>query len=160
MRFGRQSRLRLSRDFEFARRNSAKADCSAFVFYGARRPEAKDASDAFVVDVENGAIPRPAEPSARKKCGKPHLETPRFAVVASKRVGNAVCRNLAKRRLRAVFRTCAPMLEDNADVIVYVRRGFYTFPFEKLVKKFADAARRTNVAKIGTATPAERPEKI
>ena len=33
MRFGKNSRVRLARDFEFLKKNSTKADCSAFVFY-------------------------------------------------------------------------------------------------------------------------------
>lgn len=33
MRFGRESRVRLARDFDFLKKNSTKADCSAFVFY-------------------------------------------------------------------------------------------------------------------------------
>ena len=33
MHFGKNSRVRLARDFEFLKKNSTKADCSAFVFY-------------------------------------------------------------------------------------------------------------------------------
>ncbi len=33
MRFGKESRVRLAKDFEFLKKNSTKADCSAFVFY-------------------------------------------------------------------------------------------------------------------------------
>ena len=33
MHFGRESRVRLANDFEFLKKNSTKADCSAFVFY-------------------------------------------------------------------------------------------------------------------------------
>ncbi|MBO5255552.1 MAG: ribonuclease P protein component [Opitutales bacterium] len=33
MHFGKESRVRLARDFEFLKKNSTKADCSAFVFY-------------------------------------------------------------------------------------------------------------------------------
>lgn len=33
MRFDKNSRVRLARDFEFLKKNATKADCSAFVFY-------------------------------------------------------------------------------------------------------------------------------
>ena len=39
MRFGRDNRVRLERDFAFIRQNAKKADCSAFVFYCLPRPE-------------------------------------------------------------------------------------------------------------------------
>ena len=33
MHFGRENRVRLAKDFDFLKKNSTKADCSAFVFY-------------------------------------------------------------------------------------------------------------------------------
>ncbi len=38
MRFGRENRVRLRRDFDSARKNSAKVDKSAFVFYVRKSP--------------------------------------------------------------------------------------------------------------------------
>ncbi len=54
MRFGRQNRVRLARDFKFVKLNSAKADCSAFVFYARPAPENKVSRIAVVASKKTG----------------------------------------------------------------------------------------------------------
>ncbi len=39
VRFGKENRVRLARDFAYLKQHSKKADCSAFVFYCLPRPE-------------------------------------------------------------------------------------------------------------------------
>lgn len=107
MRFGKDSRVRLARDFEFLKKNSAKIDCSAFVFY--------------------------LHPNG--------LERPRLAVITSRRVGTAVERNLARRRLRWIFRQVSPSLKMNVDILIFVRRGYAKFEIGQLRLKFERAAR-------------------
>lgn len=107
MRFDKNSRVRLARDFEFLKKNATKADCSAFVFY--------------------------LYPNTQKKS--------RLAVITSKRVGMAVERNLARRRFREIFRSVAPELEKNVDILVFVRRGYAKFEFADLREKFERAAK-------------------
>ena len=110
MRFGRDNRVRLARDFEFLKKNSARADCAAFICY--IRPS-DDASS----------------PS-------------RLAVIASKRVGNAVERNTARRRIRAIFRECAPNFAVPCDILIFVRKAVFKFEYAALRKRFAAAAER------------------
>ena len=46
---------------------------------------------------------------------------PRFGISVSRRVGNAVVRNLWKRRLREAFRMARPKFPESFDVVVIVR---------------------------------------
>ena len=110
MRFGSQNRLHLARDIDFVKKNSAKTDCSVFVFYCLPRPESKFS---------------------------------RIAIVASKRIGNAVVRNRARRVFREIFRACAPSLKVSCDIMVFVRRNYDRADFGRLSRKFDNAAKNT-----------------
>ncbi len=66
-------------------------------------------------------------------------DSSRIAIVASRRVGNAVCRNYAKRIFREFFRAYNSSCEDKIAIIVYLRRGYQRFSFEKLKAKFDKA---------------------
>lgn len=109
MRFGSQNRLHLARDIEFVKKNSAKTDCSAFVFYCLPRPDSKYS---------------------------------RIAIVASKKVGNAVVRTHARRIFREIFRASYPDFKMPADIMVFVRRNYDKFEFQKLHRKFVKAANK------------------
>lgn len=58
----------------------------------------------------------------------------RFGVAAPRRLGNAVVRNLAKRRARAMFRRCP--LARGLDVVVAPTREFVDAPFTTLESEF------------------------
>lgn len=107
MRFGKENRLRLAREIEFLKANSAKADCSAFVIY---------------------LYPVPARGYSR------------IAIIASKRIGNAVSRNAARRRFREIFRAWEDSRGNSSDILIFVRRGWSAFSHEKLAEKFCAAA--------------------
>lgn len=62
---------------------------------------------------------------------------PRWTVSASRRVGTAVARNRAKRRLRAALRTLN--LPEGMDVVVIARASARTCGFADLVSDVADA---------------------
>ena len=62
---------------------------------------------------------------------KGHSGIPQVAVVAGKRVGNAVRRNRAKRRLRAALGRIR--LTDGMTYIVIARNGAADAPFDRLV---------------------------
>jgi ribonuclease P protein component len=80
--------------------------------------------------------------------GRPNsLERDRLGVVASRRLGGAVERNRAKRRLREVFRRgsrpAAPRAGDRTlDVVAIARRELLDAPFAALEADFQHALRR------------------
>lgn len=64
----------------------------------------------------------------------------RAAVVAGRRLGNAVHRNRAKRRLRAALRDVT--LPAGTDVVVVARAAAIVVPFPTLVDQLRSAAVR------------------
>lgn len=70
------------------------------------------------------------------------LTGPRLGVVASRRIGGAVRRNLAKRRVRALFRECWMDLPLPLDVVVVVRREFFDLSYSELQDQFERLGRR------------------
>lgn len=59
----------------------------------------------------------------------------RLGIAASKKIGGAVERNLAKRRVREVFR--AGGRAEHLDIVVIPRRDVITAPFEHVQREFA-----------------------
>jgi ribonuclease P protein component len=66
----------------------------------------------------------------------------RLGVIASRRIGNAVARNRAKRRLRALFQSCQAALPDNCDLVLVARRGILTASFADLQEAFMRCVRK------------------
>lgn len=85
----------------------------------------------------------------------------RFGITASKRVGNAVCRNRAKRRLRAIATAILPhMAQPHADYVLIAKpdtiardftllRGDLVYALKKL-----DALKKTGAQKKSPPLPA------
>jgi ribonuclease P protein component len=61
----------------------------------------------------------------------------RIGLVVGKRVGNAVVRNRAKRRLRHALKQIP--LEQGMDYVIIAEREVLDLPFESLVGRLADA---------------------
>lgn len=68
----------------------------------------------------------------------------RLGVVASRRIGNAVCRNRAKRRLRAVFRKHREVLPEVCDLVLVARRRVLSCPWSMLEQTFLRMAEQSS----------------
>ena len=81
--------------------------------------------------------------------GKPNgLATDRLGIIASRRVGGAVARNRAKRRLREVFRRRAPHASPRAlDVVVIARPDLVRAPFADVQTDFLAALNKLRGAR-------------
>ncbi len=95
-------RLKRPADFAAVRGRSARAECGAFFLRLRLRREG------------NGP------------------EGARLGVVASRKVGNAVVRNRAKRRFREIFRRHPEVLPASADVVVIMRPAVATEAYATL----------------------------
>lgn len=67
-------------------------------------------------------------------------DRPRLAIVASRKVGNAVTRNLLRRRIREVFRQFIWGTEAQCDWLVLLRREARDLTYDDLVADFTAAA--------------------
>src|SRR5215210_2594191 len=67
---------------------------------------------------------------------------PRLGIVASKKLGDAVHRNRAKRLVRELFRHTQAPAAGAIDVIVIPRRELFDAPYEELNRDFNTAWRR------------------
>jgi ribonuclease P protein component len=106
-------RLRRNAEFLAVRAEGRRLDCGAFLLTWAARPG--------------------AEPSA----------TPRVGVVASRAaVGNAVHRNRAKRRLRAVFRKHQALVPPGLDLVLTARAALLRLEFAEVEQRFTAACRK------------------
>lgn len=69
---------------------------------------------------------------------------PRLGLIASRKLGSAVARNRAKRRLRDLFRRHRDILGENAaiDVVAIPRRELIAAPFADVEADFISTLRR------------------
>ena len=75
----------------------------------------------------------------------------RVGYTASKKIGGAVVRNRAKRRLRAAAAAVLPLSGlPGTDYVLVARRDTATRPFDSLVQDLAQALRAAHV-KLGRA---------
>lgn len=82
-----------------------------------------------------------AAPRPQGGCGSPV----RLGFTASRKVGNAVVRNRAKRRLRAVAASVLPREgESGTDYVLIARASTVDRPFADLVADLERAVRRLN----------------
>ena len=67
------------------------------------------------------------------------LNKKRLGIIASKKVGNAVVRNLAKRKIREVFRHIKGLIEPTMDIVVISGRDLISLPVSVLEEKIFQA---------------------
>ena len=104
-RFALRHRLKFKAEFDLIRAQGRKAVSSAFVLYLYKT--ARTAED-------------PSSPLRR------------LGVIASRRVGNAVHRNRAKRLLREIFRLNPDALPLHCDVLLIARQRIFGYSFSQL----------------------------
>lgn len=80
----------------------------------------------------------------------------RLGVIATKRLGSAVRRNRAKRRLREIFRAHQGCLPLNCDVVMVARHSLLTMPFGDCVERFVKTVARFNASRRPWKPPEER----
>ena len=103
-------RLRRNADFGAVRERGRRLDCGAFLLTWAPRPG--------------------SEPAAVSRVG----------VVASRAsVGNAVHRNRAKRRLRAIFRKHQALVPPGLDLVLTARAALLRLAFAEVEQRFTAA---------------------
>jgi len=69
---------------------------------------------------------------------RPEREVPlrRAGFIASRRTGNAVARNRAKRLMREVFRRNQNLLPDSCDLVMVARPGIIKAEYNELERRF------------------------
>lgn len=75
--------------------------------------------------------------------GSASLRTPRVGFTASKKIGNAVARNRARRRLRALAReVLAPLATPGFDFVLIGRQGTLERDYAAMARDLKGALRR------------------
>ena len=64
------------------------------------------------------------------------LNRKRLGIIASKKIGNAVLRNLAKRKIREVFRHIKDRIEPAMDIVIVSGRDLVSLPVSVIERKF------------------------
>lgn len=64
------------------------------------------------------------------------LNRKRLGIITSKRIGNAVARNKARRKIREIFRCIKNRIEPAVDVVIISGRDLILLPSSVLEKKF------------------------
>lgn len=124
MRLTSGQRLRRNADFCTVRENGRRIDCGAFLLTWYQRTTG---------------------PSA----------IPRVGVVASRAaVGGAVQRNLAKRRLREIYRQHQGLVPAGLDLVLTARSSLLRLEFSVAAERFAHACRKLPPVQLPSpATP-------
>ena len=111
------------------------------------------AARSGVKSVTDGVILQ-ARPNADAEAG---VDGIRVGFTVSRKVGNAVARNRARRRLRAAAEhVLAENAERGRDYVLIGRRQTVSRPFADLVRDLEKALRRTDVALSDAKAPPRR----
>ena len=121
MRFRAGQHLRRNADFGAVREQGRRTDCGAFLLTWRVRPATATA--------ETETVPAPI--------------ASRVGIVASRAaVGNAVQRNRAKRRLRAIFRQHQQLVPAGLDLVLTARTALLRMEFSEVEQRFVQVCRK------------------
>ena len=67
------------------------------------------------------------------------LDRKRLGVIASKKIGNAVVRNQAKRKIREIFRHIKSQIEPAMDIVVVAGKDLISLSGSVLKKKITES---------------------
>ena len=84
-------------------------------------------------------------PSMVVYCRKSRFAHNRVGITVSTKLGSAVKRNRARRRLRELFRLAQPEMKQGYDVILVARTRAVTIPHQKLKADFDRAMEQLNL---------------
>jgi ribonuclease P protein component len=71
----------------------------------------------------------------------------RVGITTGKKLGHAVVRNRARRRLREVYRLNEDRFQPGWDIVVVARTKAIHAPFEKLTENYLSAAAKAGILK-------------
>jgi ribonuclease P protein component len=63
----------------------------------------------------------------------------RLGIIASKKIGNAVARNRAKRKVREIFRQIKHRIEPALDIVIISGKDVVKLPYRVIEKKISNA---------------------
>lgn len=109
-------RLRKNADFLATRDTGKTYRCPYFILFTRIRPE--DSADILCT---------------------------RIGISASRKVGNAVVRNKAKRRFKEIHRLHQHTMRSDVDILLSIRRGCKTASYEEMEQRFLHALKFTRI---------------
>lgn len=69
----------------------------------------------------------------------------RLGITTGKKLGSAVCRNRAKRRIRELFRIMQTDIVRGVDICIVARGRILTDSYDRIVKDFKSAAEELGI---------------
>lgn len=88
-------------------------------------------------------------------CRRNKLGKNRLGITVSTKLGGAVIRNRARRRLREVYRLAQSELVQGFDIVIVARARCVDGPYDRLTNAFCRACRDLNLLRSKQSNPAK-----